>query len=201
MRVAVLVLAAGRSTRFGAGGHKLLAPVDGTPLVRRSVAAAVDAAIGHVIVVTGAEALRVDQAIAGLDVRVVHEPAFADGLATSLRRGLDALPSDATAVVIGLGDQPFVRADAYRRVVSTWMSTGAAIVVPRYRDTDAVSHPVLFARSVFAELNALRGDIGARDVIARDPERVARAMIEWEAPADVDTREDLARLTTLPLRS
>src|SRR5262245_61989796 len=146
MRVAVLVLAAGRSTRFGAGGHKLLAPIDGAPLVRRSVAAAVDAAIGNVVVVTGAEALRVDQAIAGLDVHVVHEPAFADGLATSLRRGLDAVPSDATAVVIGLGDQPFVRPDAYRRVVSTWMSTGAAIVVPRYSDTDAVSHPVLFAR-------------------------------------------------------
>jgi molybdenum cofactor cytidylyltransferase len=131
---------------------------------------------------------------------VVHEPAFADGLATTLRRGLLAVRPDTRAVVVGLGDQPFVRPDAYRRVVALWMSTGADIVVPRYSDTDVVSHPVLFARNVFDELSALRGDVGARDVIARDPERVARAMIDWEAPADVDTRDDLARITTSPLR-
>lgn len=194
--VAIIVLAAGRSSRFGDAGHKLLAPIDGTPLVRLSVAAAVEASVGSVVVVTGAEALHVAGALAGLDVRIVHEPAFAHGLATSLRRGLDAIVPSTDAVIVGLGDQPLVRPDAYRRVVATWMTTGSAIVVPRYGGDDGPSHPVLFAASVFEELRALRGDVGARDVIARDPGRVARAQIEGEAPGDVDTREDLRRLTT-----
>lgn len=194
--VSVIVLAAGRSSRFGDAEHKLLAPIGATPIVRLSVAAAVDASVGSVVVVTGAEALHVAGALAGLDVQIVHEPAFADGLATSLRRGLDAIAPSTDAVIIGLGDQPLVRPDAYRRVVATWMTAGSAIVVPRYGDDDGPSHPVLFAASVFAELRALRGDVGARDVIARDPGRVARAQIEGEAPGDVDTREDLHRITT-----
>ena len=193
--LSAIVLAAGRSSRFGEGAHKLLAAIDGTPLVRLSVAAAVEAGVGPVVVVTGGEAIHVSRALAGLDVRLVHEPAFADGLATSLRRGIDAVAPTTEAVVIALGDQPLVSPDAYRRVVATWRTSGSPIVVSQYRDTPNASHPVLFAASLFDELRALRGDIGAREVIARDPARVARAIIEREAPVDVDTREDLVRLT------
>jgi molybdenum cofactor cytidylyltransferase len=193
--VSALVLAAGRSSRFDAGAHKLLAPIDGRPLVRWSVDAAVAAGVGPVIVVTGAEASDVERALAGLDVRIVHEPAFGEGLATSLRRGVLALDAATDAVIVGLGDQPFVRPEAYQRVVATWTTTGAAIVVPCYATAGGPSHPVLFAAGVFEELRALHGDVGARAVIARAPDRVASAMMEWEAPADVDTREDLLRLT------
>jgi len=193
--LSAIVLAAGRSSRFGEGSHKLLAAIDGTPLVRLSVAAAVEAGVGPVVVVTGGEAIHVSRALVGLDVRLVHEPAFADGLATSLRRGIDAVAPTTEAVVIALGDQPLVRPGAYRRVVATWRTTGSPIVVSQYRDNHGPSHPVLFATSLFDELRALRGDIGAREVIARDPVRVARAIMEWEAPGDVDTREDLIRLT------
>src|SRR5687767_1765770 len=194
--VAVVLLAAGRSTRFGApGGHKLLAPIGGLPVVRWSVQRAVDAAVGEIVVVTGAEASLVDAALAGLPVRSVHASDYADGMASSLRRGVEAARDTADAIVVTLADQPSMRPEAYRRVVATWASTGAALVVPRYADAMVPGHPTLFAASVFEELLDLRGDVGARAVIARDPARVASAPIEWSAPRDIDTVEDLAQVT------
>ncbi len=195
MAVSAVVLAAGLSSRFvDAGQHKLVALLDGTPVVRLSVSAALDARIGDVVVVTGAGAPGVEQALTGLDVRLVHEPAFADGMATSLRRGIGAAAPGTEAVVVALGDQPFVRPEAYQRLVRAWRDTAASIVVPRYADHPGPSHPILLSAVVFDELLALRGDTGARQVIARDPGRVAIATLPWGAPMDVDTLADLARL-------
>ena len=193
--ISIIVLAAGQASRFGATGeHKLLATLDDAPIVRHAARAAIDAAVGPVIVVTGAEATRVEQALSGLDVRVVHEPGFADGMSRSLGRGLREVAPYSDAVVVALGDQPLVRPDAYRRLVDAWAATGSSIVTPRYADATGPSHPVLFAARVFAELFAISGDTGARDVIARDPSRVSIATLDWQAPIDVDTSDDLARL-------
>jgi len=195
--ISIIVLAAGRASRFSAAGdHKLLATLDDAPIVRHAVRAAIDSSVGPVILVTGAEAARVEQAVAGLDVRVVHEPAFADGMSVSLGRGLREVAPRSDAVVVALGDQPLVRPDAYRRLVDVWATTGSPIVTPRYAGATGPSHPVLFSARVFDELFAIRGDTGARDVIARDPSRVASAMLDWQAPIDVDTSADLARLTS-----
>jgi molybdenum cofactor cytidylyltransferase len=192
-RLAIIVLAAGRATRFaGRGEHKLLAPVDGVPLVRRSVRSACDAATGDVVVVTGCDATRVEHALHGLAVRFVHAADFANGMAASLRAGIEAVHEAADAAMIALGDQPFVRPEAYRRIADAWRSTGAAIVVPRYRDARYPAHPVLFAAETFAELLALEGDVGARTVVSADPGRVAMVDLEWPAPRDIDTPDDLA---------
>jgi molybdenum cofactor cytidylyltransferase len=195
-RVGVVVLAAGRSTRFGHGAHKLLTTIGDVPLVRLSVRAAVDAGVGEVVVVTGAKAAAVEQALDGLPVRVVREPAFADGMALSLRRGVVALARDVDAILISLGDQPSMRPDAYREVASRWSASRSPIVVPRYADGTGPAHPVLFAAEIFAELLALEGDTGARSTITRDPSRVAEAALPWPAPRDVDTPEDLELLLT-----
>ena len=180
-RIGVIVLAAGRSSRFGDhGASKLLAPLHGVPIVRRAVLAAVDADVGDVVVVTGHTAEEISGALDGLPIRLSIEPMFADGMAASLGRGVREL-HDADAVMIGLGDQPGVRAEAYRRVAERWRTSGAAIVVPRYAQSQtlAPAHPPLFGASVFSELLALRGDVGARAVIARDPFRVVEARLEW----------------------
>jgi molybdenum cofactor cytidylyltransferase len=191
-RLAVIVLAAGRSSRFAtAGAHKLLATIDGVPMVRRAVAAAVEAGVGSVLAVTGASAEQVTAALDGLGVRIVHEPAFAEGMSRSLRRGIEDAAPDVDAVLIALGDQPSMRPDAYRRVVEAWEATGAAIVVPRYAAFTAPGHPVLFSAATFGELRAIRGDVGAREVIDRDPARVVTVDLEWPAPRDVDTADDL----------
>jgi molybdenum cofactor cytidylyltransferase len=189
--VGIVVLAAGRSSRFvGTSDHKLLAEINGTTVVRLSVMAALGSGVGRVVVVTGARANAVVSALDGLDLEIVHAPAFAEGMSASLKRGVDALEA-ADAIVVTLGDQPGLRSDAIRRVVARWRETEAAIVVPRYAGDDRQAHPVLFARSVYPELLTLGGDVGARSVIARDAGRVASAALDWNAPRDVDTIEDL----------
>ena len=193
--VGVVVLAGGRSARFsGSGDHKLLAQIDGTPIIRMCATVALDSGVGRVIVVTGANADNVAASLIGLNLDIVHAPAFADGMSASLKRGVEALRS-AAAIVVTLGDQPGVKVEAIRRVVARWHETNAQIVVARYADDDRPAHPVLFAAPVYRELMALAGDVGARSVITRDPRRVAAAPLDWNAPRDVDTLEDLTLAT------
>ena len=189
--IGIVVLAAGRSTRFAAGrASKLLALVDDTPLVRLAVNAALDAHVGEVVVVTGDRSDEVAHSLAGLPARIVREPRFADGMATSLGRGVLELRA-ADAIMITLGDVPGVLPEAYRRIAARWQATGAAIVVPRYADAAAPSHPTLFGSALFDELLALRGDVGARSVIARHASVVVEEPMAWPAPRDVDTVYDL----------
>lgn len=190
-RVGVVVLAAGRSTRFVPGAHKLLALVGGVPVIRLAASAAVAADVGDVYVITGAQGPAVVRALDGLRVRIVHEPAFADGMAISLRRGISVVRVWADAVIVGLGDEPDVRPEAYRRIAAQWETSNRGVVVPRYAGATGPSHPILFGAELFDELLALEGDVGARSVIARDPSRVVEAELEWPAPRDVDTVEDL----------
>ncbi len=185
------MLAAGRSTRFAtAASSKLLASVRGASLVRLAVTAAVDADVGEVVVVTGDRSDDVASSLAGLRARVVREPRFADGMATSLRRGVLELTT-ADAIMVALGDMPGVVPEAYRRIAARWRATGAPIVVPRYANAQAQSHPTLFGSALFDDLLALRGDVGARSIIVRHASQVVEEALEWPAPRDVDTVDDL----------
>jgi molybdenum cofactor cytidylyltransferase len=186
--IAGIVLAAGASRRFGS--QKLLAPLGGVPLARRSVEALLGARLDEVIVVLGSDASAVGAALHGLPVRLVTNPAYAAGMSTSLRAGLDALSAATSAVVIALGDQPGAGADVVDRLVERYRAGTAAIIAPLYRGA-ARGNPVLFDRSVFDELRAVTGDEGGRSVVARDAARVALVEIEGEMPRDVDVPGDL----------
>jgi molybdenum cofactor cytidylyltransferase len=189
--VGVIVLAGGRSSRFAKSGeHKLLATINGSAIIRLAAIAALESRVGRVVVVTGANAENVAGSLDGLDVELVHASDFADGMSASLEKGVRALEL-ADAVVVTLGDQPGLRPDAIRLIVARWRETNAQIVVPEYAGDDRPAHPVLFARSVYPELLALDGDVGARSVVARDPGRVAIVPLDWSAPRDVDSIEDL----------
>jgi molybdenum cofactor cytidylyltransferase len=189
--IGIVVLAAGRSTRFAAGrASKLLALVGDIPIVRLAVNAATDAQVGEVVVITGDRSDDVTLALAGLPARVVREPQFGDGMATSLGRGVREL-STADAIIVTLGDVPGVRPETYRLIAARWRATGAAIVVPRYANATAPAPPTLFGSALFDELLALRGDVGARSVIARHASVVVEEPIAWPAPRDVDTLDDL----------
>lgn len=189
-RIGIVVLAAGRSTRFRGPASKLLTIVDGAPLVRHAVNAAVDAGVGDVVVVTGHGSDAVTAALEGLTARIVHEPRSDEGMAVSLQRGVSALRS-ADAVMITLGDVPDILPVAYRRIAARWQATGAPIVVPRYAGARVPSHPTLFDASLFDDLLALEGDVGARSVIARHRSQVVEESLAWPAPRDVDTVQDL----------
>ena len=178
-----IVLAAGAGSRFSGPTHKLLADVGGTTVARRAVDAARTAAIGPVVVVTGA----VDP-FAGeppADVTVVHHPGWADGQATSLQAGLRAAAAlGATAVVVGLADQPFVSPDAWRSVASSPAPIAVATYAGRRRN------PVRLAAEVWPLLPT-SGDAGARTVISLRPELVEEVPCHG-SPDDIDSWEDLA---------
>jgi molybdenum cofactor cytidylyltransferase len=143
-------------------------------------------------VVVGADETPVRSALAGLGAQIVVNANPAAGQASSLVAGIRALPRDATAVVVALGDQPFVPAEVFGGLIYALQSSGKAIAAPRYRD--GLGNPVLFRAEVFSELLALGGDRGARSIVERDPHRVAMVDFAVPMPEDVDTPEDYARL-------
>ena len=190
--IVALLLAAGASRRFGAGLQKLTQELNGKPVVRWSAETLIGAPIDEVMVIVGADDDAVRRAVDGLDVRVVKNAKAQDGMASSLAAGVAALPADAKAVVVALGDEPLAGREPVARVVERYLQGGASIVAPLFRGVRG--HPVLFDRSVFQELLALSGDRGARAVADRDPSRLALVELDLPKPIDVDTAADLARL-------
>jgi len=190
-RVAALILAAGASSRMGS--PKQLLDWEGQPLVRAAAEVALAARLEPLLVVVGGAQAAVADALAGLPLRIIANPDYAAGQSTSLRAGIAALGQDADAVVVLLGDQPFVTAAIVERLVAEWQASGAAIVAPTYAGQRG--NPVLFARAVFPELLAVEGDQGARSVLAADRARVRLVAFDNPRPlADIDTPEDYARL-------
>lgn len=189
--ITAIVLAAGRATRFGA--QKLLAPLHGRPLARWTIERVLASVVDDVVVVVGGDEEGLRAALAGLPVRCVPNRDYQDGMSTSLRAGVAALAPGTEATVVVLGDQPDLPSDVIDQLVAAHRHTGKPVVVPLY--ADGRGHPVLFGADVFPELCAVRGDQGAREVIARDPSRVATVPLARPAPADVDTREEYERLS------
>jgi molybdenum cofactor cytidylyltransferase len=169
------------------GPNKLLADLNGRPLVRIVVEQALASKASSVTVVTGHQADQVRQALDGLDVDFVHNAAFAEGLATSVNTGIGAVPADADGAVVCLGDMPLIDADLIDRLIEAFApDRGALIVVPV--SDGRRGNPVLWSRRFFAELAALDGDIGARHLIARHSEAVAEVAVEGNgAFLDIDT--------------
>jgi molybdenum cofactor cytidylyltransferase len=186
--IAGLLLAAGRSTRFGA--DKLTAKLDGKAVVRLSAECLRPLDAVYVVIPPGADAIT--QALARLDVTFVVNLGRAEGMASSLRAGVAALPADVDAVVVALGDQPFASPDVTKVLVERWKAGGADAVAPQYRD--GRGHPVLFGRGCFPALDMLEGDVGARTVLDALGERLALVSIESDIPIDVDTPEVLGQL-------
>jgi molybdenum cofactor cytidylyltransferase len=188
--IAALVLAAGRSSRMG-GSNKLLADIGGRPLVRIAVEEALGSQARPVIVVTGHQRERVEAALSGLPVDFVHNARFADGLGTSLRAGIAALPAQADGVVVCLGDMPQVDAAMIDRLIEALdPAKGALIAVPTIDGQRG--NPVVWSRRFFPDLMAVEGDIGARALIGRYAEAVAEVPFSGKAAlTDVDTPDVL----------
>ena len=189
--IAAIILAAGQSRRMGAT-NKLLAEVGGQPMVRRVAEAVLASRAGPVIVVTGHEHAAVEQALAGLDLRLVHNPDYAAGLSTSLHRGLAAVPAESDGAVVCLGDMPRLSADVLDRLIAAFNPLeGRAICVPTWQGKRG--NPLLFAQRYFAEIQAISGDVGARHLIGEYPEAVAEVPMADDAVLqDIDTPDALA---------
>lgn len=183
---AAVILAAGAGSRFHGAGHKLDAQLGGTPLATRAIDSAARAAIGPVVVVTGA--IRPELPSDPLPVAVIEvdHPDWTAGQATSLRVGIERARSlGAEAVVVGLADQPFVEPEAWRAVAAST----SPIAYATYDDTRG--NPVRLHSSVWSLLPN-HGDEGARALIRVRPELAEPIPCPGSA-ADIDTLEDLQR--------
>ncbi|HTX24445.1 MAG TPA: nucleotidyltransferase family protein [Steroidobacteraceae bacterium] len=185
-----VVLAAGGSTRFGS--PKQLIRVQGRPLLHRAVANAVQVAGQGVTVVLGSHAAELAPLLRHSSASVIINRAWSEGIASSIRAAVARLPASCEGVLLTLADQAAVTADDLARLAATWRAQPEYIVAARYEATVGV--PALFPRAHFADLAALRGDRGARDLLRRHADRTV-AIALANASIDIDTPEDLLRLS------
>jgi molybdenum cofactor cytidylyltransferase len=191
--IACIVLAAGRSTRMGAA-NKLLADVGGRPMVRGVVEAVLASRAGPVLVVTGHQAASVETVLRGLDVTFVDNPDYADGLSSSLKVGIGAVPAGCDGALVLLGDMPQIAGAHLDHLIAAFAAEeGAVIIVPTHEGRRG--NPVLWPRAYFAEMLQLEGDAGAKRLMAVHAGDVREVDLDTDAIfLDVDTPEALAEL-------
>lgn len=185
------MLAAGAGRRFGGG--KLLAPLAGAPLIRRSAEALCSAGFAEVLVVTGADSAAITAALAGLPCRIILAPDWEEGMAASLRAGIAALAPDAVGVFIFLGDMPLAPAALCDELAVLAEQAGYAA---RPVLAGKPGHPAAFTHAAFPDLAGLSGDAGAGGLLAARTSGFAYldtdeagALIDVDAPADIAAAE------------
>ena len=185
--VVAIVLAAGTAARFG--GAKLLASVEGRPVLQHVLDSLAEAGIGDVIVVLGRDAEAIESAIRWRAERRVSNPEPERGLASSLAIGRAAVGERTGAILIALGDQPATRSEVIQALLAAPDDPERPVVVPAYAE-DRGRNPVLVRARAFPLLDDVRGDRGLGPVLAAHPERVLEVPMDGANP-DVDTRADL----------
>lgn len=188
-----LVLAAGQSRRMGKQ-NKLLASIDGQPLVRRIVDAALNSQLSGVTVVSGHEAAKVEKALDGLEVSFAHNPDYASGLASSLRCGIEALPENCGGVLVLLADMPEITPQMIGEMLEVYNNAPETAII------QATSHgkrgnPVLWSSRYFEALKNISGDVGARHIIGENADQVVEVELGDAAALDIDTPLELQVFT------
>lgn len=188
----ILILAAGASRRMR-GPDKLLERIDGEALLCRQVRVAKSTTRGPVLVTLPPKPHPRYEALAGQDVRIVPVPDAAEGMSASLRRGIAALPETAPAVMVLLADLPELTLQDLAQVCAHVQPGDTALIWRGATSDGAPGHPIVFRRSLFAELMALTGDTGGAEVVARHRDHVVLVPLPGDrARADLDTPEDWA---------
>ncbi|HEV8631214.1 MAG TPA: nucleotidyltransferase family protein [Thermoanaerobaculia bacterium] len=194
--VAGILLAAGTASRMGS--NKLLLALDGETLLRRAARQALEGGLAPLVVVLGHQAERAAAALAGLDCQPVVNPDYEQGIVTSLRRGLDALPASAPAAVVMLADMPFVTAPMIAALVARYLAGSAPLVISDYEGVNAP--PMLYDRALFGELAAMDDGRCGKQVIKRHRHEAEALAWPTAALADVDEPADWTRLQDLAPR-
>ncbi len=185
-----VLLAAGRSSRMG-GPNKLLADIGGRPLSRHAAERVAEAGLTGAVCVVGHQAALVREALAGVGLDFVDNPDFAEGLSTSLKAGIAALPAEADGALVVLADMPAVSGDDIDRLLNAFRKSGGGAIV-RATHNGKRGNPVILPRALFARVAALEGDTGARQLVEAGEAEVVDVEIGEAASRDIDTPDDLA---------
>jgi molybdenum cofactor cytidylyltransferase len=193
--LAAILLAAGSSRRYGEA-NKLLACVEGRPLVAHVAAALTDAGLASTIVVTGHDAALIAQALAPVSagLRYVHNHRHAKGMGTSIAAGVAALPSGIDGVLIAQGDMPGVNTALVNMLARRFTEAGSdRITAPWLTGHGRFGNPVVWPRRLFPALAALTGDIGGKALLIAEAGTIERvAIADHSAATDIDTPDQLA---------
>jgi molybdenum cofactor cytidylyltransferase len=182
--VSAILLAAGRASRMGK--LKQLMPLGDSTILEQTLDNLLGSHLTEVIVVLGYKAEEIVKRLSGKPVKVVVNPLYRKGMSTSIAAGLKFLDSQAQAVMLVLGDQPYVDSPTINRLLDAFSSKKKGIAIPTYRGRRG--HPLIFARKYQAPLSHLSGDIGGREIIKQHPEDVLEVPVKCEGIViDIDT--------------
>jgi len=190
-----IILAAGLSTRMGV--PKLALEIEGIPIIRRVVRAALESVLHRVILVTGPSDSGTVEALGPLAkdprlLQVVNSHPQA-GMSSSMRTGMESLDRKAAGIMILLGDQPGITGDIINKLLAAFRRAQTKIIVPLVLGRRTT--PVIFPATLFPELMEEAGDIGGRNLLKRHADQVVELEMGQEYDdADVDTPEDLDKM-------
>jgi molybdenum cofactor cytidylyltransferase len=192
VRIAAVVLAAGRSTRMGS--NKLLKSVQGKPMIRQTAETVLASRASPVVVVTGHDEAGIRDALRGLDVSFVHNPNYREGLATSLSAGVASLPANVDGALMVLGDMPLVTASTMNKLMAAFDPLeGRSICVPIFQGERG--NPILWGSQHFSEFKGLKGDQGAKVLLVVNSDQLVEVPAGNEGVlTDFDTPDSLTRL-------
>lgn len=191
--VAIILLAAGGSSRLG--HPKQLLDLEGQSLLQHSLQVAMDANMGPVVVVLGANADTVNKEVQGCNAQTVFNENWQEGMAASIRCGIAHIEETnpmAEAAILMVCDQPYISAALLNNLVAAHQQTGKPIITCSYADT--FGPPTLFHKSLFAELLQLKGDVGARSILKEHANSV-EAVPFPEGVVDIDTEADYRQVS------
>jgi molybdenum cofactor cytidylyltransferase len=192
-----LVLGAGAASRFG--GPKQLLPYRGSTLLGWVIKQAQQArGLDEVIIVLGRAADEIRERVVFGNAKVVENPVFGEGCASSYRAGIEALDPRSDAIMIILGDQPGVDPETIDRVADAWRQGDGQIAIASYRGRKG--HPMLFAKPLFTQLAGLHGDKAAWKLVDANPDLVRIIPLDRPFPEDIDTPEDFVRAAESDVR-
>ena len=196
--IVALVLAAGVSSRMGRPKQTLL--LNGVPMLQRVLEIFRGSKVRRIVVVLGASKAEVKRLVRFDGEIVIVNPRFAEGMSSSLRFGLKHVGRGVDAVIIALGDQPFVLPGTIDRLVEAYEHSRAHIVIPTYLGRRG--NPVLFDKNVFSRIAKIRGDVGAKSVVLKNAADVLEVEVNDRGIlVDIDTPSDFRELQARRKRS
>ena len=185
--LSAILLAAGQSKRMGK--PKQLMPLGQTTILEQVIGNLLNSAVSECIVVLGHRAEEVIKTIAAKPVKIAINPNYRQGMSTSIIAGLNLIDSRARAVMLALGDQPFVDSQTINSLIEAFVTNNRGIAIPVYQGRRG--HPIIFAIKYKGELLRLKGDIGGREIIGRHPDDVLEVVVNCEGVCiDIDTMDD-----------
>jgi len=182
--VSAILMAAGEAKRMGK--LKQLMPLGSTTMLEQTIDNLLSSRVSEVIVVLGHKAEEVRKRITTRPIKIVVNPIYHQGMGTSIAAGLKLVDSRAQAVMLALGDQPFVDSQTLNKLIEEFQAHNKGIAIPTYKGRRG--HPLIFSMKYKAPLSRLKGDIGGREIIKQHPEDVLEVAVDCKGIIiDIDT--------------